>query len=185
MRNLKNLPNILSVIRIGLIPFFVVSYLNFNEDGLCIFPGLILLLSGITDFLDGYIARKYGFITYLGKILDPLADKLTQFIVCLVIGLKNNFFLSLAALYFVKELCMLIGGIWLTKKDIKIAGSKWWGKLGTGMFYMVMLIVILFPNLPELVAAWLCIGLMGFILFAFVMYIPEFIKLLGGKKIEE
>ncbi|MBQ5320883.1 MAG: CDP-alcohol phosphatidyltransferase family protein [Oscillospiraceae bacterium] len=186
MKNFKNLPNILSVVRIILIPFFVVSYLNFSEEGLYLLPGFILLLSGFTDFLDGYIARKYGFITYLGKILDPLADKLTQFTVCLVIGFRNSFFLYLAGLYFIKELCMLIGGIWLTKKDIKIAGSKWWGKLGTGMFYAVMLIVILFPTLPEIVSDWLCIGLMVVIVFAFVMYIPEFIKLLGvNKKIEE
>lgn len=186
MKKLKNLPNILSVIRIALIPCFVGSYLSFEGKGAALWPGLILFVSGFTDFLDGYIARKYHFETYLGKILDPVADKLTQFVVCLVIGFKNAFFFYLAALYFVKEFCMLIGGIWLTKRDVKIAGSKWWGKLATGLFYAVMLIVILFPTLPETVLDYMCFGLMAVILFAFVMYIPEFVKLLGSnKKVEE
>lgn len=182
MKGLKNLPNILSVIRIILIPIFVVAYLSYDGDGFYVLPAAILLASGFTDFLDGFIARKYHFESYLGKILDPLADKLTQFTVCLSVGIKINLFLYLAGLYFIKELCMLAGGIWLTRNNIKIIGSKWWGKVGTGLFYAVMFVVILFPNLSENVKLYLCLAMMIIIVCVLILYIPEFIKLINSKK---
>lgn len=177
MSAFKNIPNILSVIRILLIPFFMTSYLSYEGSGVYFLPAAILLASGLTDFLDGFIARRFHLESYLGKILDPLADKLTQFTVCLAVGLEVKVFLCLATLYFVKEFCMMIAGILLTHKKIKIAGSKWWGKVGTGVFYAVMLVVVLFPNLSDNVKFYLCGAMMAMIIMIFVLYIPEYIKL--------
>jgi cardiolipin synthase len=178
MSAFKNIPNILSVIRILLIPIFITAYFSYDGSGVYFLPAAILLASGLTDFLDGFIARKYHLESYLGRILDPLADKLTQFTVCLVVGLEVKVFLYLAALYFIKEFCMMIAGILLTHKKIKIAGSKWWGKVGTGVFYAVMLVVVLFPNLSGNVKFYLCAAMMAMIITIFILYIPEYLKLI-------
>lgn len=182
MKSLRHIPNILSVIRILMIPFFAVSYLNFSGDGVCTLPAAILIASGITDFLDGFIARKFHFESYIGRILDPLGDKLTQFFVCFFVGFKVKFFLIAAALYAVKEIIMLIAGIILTKKDIKIISSKWWGKVATGVFYVVLTTVIFFPTMNEALKSILSVLLMATVLFAFFMYIPEFKKLIQANK---
>ena len=89
-KDFVSIPNILSYIRILLIPVFAYCYLTANTDGDYYFAAVILLFSGLTDMADGMIARKFGMITYLGKILDPLADKLTQatVAVCLAIRVK-------------------------------------------------------------------------------------------------
>ncbi len=185
MSAFKNLPNILSVIRILLIPVFVIAYFSYEGTGVYFLPAAILLASGLTDFLDGFIARKYHLESYLGKILDPLADKLTQFTVCLVVGFEVKVFLCLAALYFVKEFCMMIAGILLTHKNIKISGSKWWGKVGTGVFYAVMFVVVLFPNLSDNVKFYLCGAMMTMIIMVFILYIPEYFKLVRSNKVSE
>ena len=181
MRSLKNLPNILSVIRIVLIPFFATAYLGYVGEGPYFLPASILIVSGITDVLDGFIARKFHFETKLGKIIDPLADKLTQFVVCLCIGFKVPIFFWLAAIYFVKEICMLIGGLLLTRNKVEIAPSKWWGKAGTALFYAVMCVVVLFPNLSENIKFYLCVGMMAIIICVFILYVPEFKKLINSK----
>jgi cardiolipin synthase len=174
-------------VRIILIPIFI--YLYFAHDGsiIAVWPTLILLLSGFTDWLDGFIARKYKFVTYVGKILDPAADKLTQFSVCLAVGIKNPFFLIVAAAYFIKELTMLIGGLLLTKKKIKIAGAKWFGKFGTAAFYAIMLLVLLFPNMDDELSLTLCVVLLAILIFVCIMYVPVFFELVknGGEKEEE
>ncbi len=181
MKSLKNLPNILSVIRIFLIPFFAAAYLGYEDEGYYFLPASILIVSGLTDAFDGFIARKFHFETKFGKIIDPLADKLTQFVVCLCIGLKNPVFICLAAVYFLKEVCMLIGGLLLTRRKIEIVSSKWWGKVGTALFYAVMCVVVFFPNLSVNIKLYLCIGMAAIITCVFVLYIPEFIKLLKSK----
>ena len=67
------IPNILSCFRIVLIPVFIVCYLNTPAEGIALWPVLILMLSGLTDVLDGFIARRFNMISDLGKMLDPVA----------------------------------------------------------------------------------------------------------------
>ena len=70
-----NLPNKLSILRIVMVPLFVVAYFLPFEWTPFVALG-IFALAAITDFLDGYIARKYNLVTNLGKLLDPIADKI-------------------------------------------------------------------------------------------------------------
>ncbi|WP_312644775.1 CDP-alcohol phosphatidyltransferase family protein [Hydrogenoanaerobacterium sp.] len=172
-----NIPNMLSVFRIALIPVFGYVYLNANEQPWFYIAALILLISGITDFLDGVIARKFNMITQLGKILDPLADKLTQAAVCILLGVRYPEFWVILALFIIKELIMLAAGLKLYRRDKRLDGSKWFGKLYTVVFYVVMLMIIGFPNLKTQLVFGLLVVMAMFMLFAFLMYIPVFIKL--------
>ncbi len=176
-----NLPNCLSIIRIALIPLFVVAYLKETGD-YHIWSALILLLSGLTDWLDGYIARKYHKITYLGKILDPAADKLTMATVCIVMAFSYPPFIFLAVLYVVKELFMIIGGLLLIKQGKQLAGAKWFGKIATAVLYAVMFIMVFVREIPFPLEIVLLCAASAVVIFAFVMYVPVFFAIQKGRE---
>jgi len=172
-----NIPNLLSLIRVLLIPFFCVVYLNAKNQTMFLFAALILLVSALTDILDGYIARKYHKITELGKLLDPLADKLTQGAVCICLSIVNKKLTFLLALFMIKELLMVAGGLKLMKQGAVIPGSKWFGKLATTVFYIVMLVIVFFYQIPD---SWLFALISiaaAFMLLAFILYIPQYITI--------
>lgn len=167
----KHIPNILSAFRIVLIPVFVWLMLT-NRP----LPAAgVLLLSGITDFLDGMLARKFGWITPLGKVLDPVADKLTMVTVCIIMAVKLYHYWVFFALILFKDLVMLILGGGLVRKGVKLEGARWFGKVVTFMFYAVMLIILFFPTLPEWVKLALLVLTTVCAWAAGVMYIPEYI----------
>lgn len=129
----KHVPNILTVIRFILIPLILV--LIFQENYIWAF--IILTLSGITDILDGYIARKFNFVSDFGKLMDPLADKLTQISILVSLCIKEIVPIWMIVIIFLKELIMICGASFLYKKDL-IFSSKWWGKLATVIFYIAI-----------------------------------------------
>lgn len=179
---LWNIPNMLCLLRIAMIPFIVITYLTSDSLSGYIVTGVLILLSGATDAIDGYVARKYNMVTDLGKVLDPLADKLTQTSLAIVIAIKMPAFRFILLIFVVKELIMICGGFFLYKKNIKMNSSKWFGKVATVVFYASMVLVVLIP--PEYTTAQLIILSIaaGFMVFAFVMYIPEFFKLKNSNK---
>lgn len=168
---MRHIPNILSSFRIALIPVFVWQMLWGNS----IVAGIILIVSGITDLLDGFLARTYNWVTTVGKILDPFADKLTQVTVCVVLAIKLPQYLIFFALLLIKDFVMLLLGSWLYKKKVKIEGARWFGKVVTTLFYIIIVAVIMFPELP----VWAIIVMLSVItICAFVagsMYIPQFL----------
>lgn len=176
-----SIPNILSIFRILLIPVFVVTFLLYGDEN-SIIPALILLLSGLTDMADGFIARKYDMITDLGKILDPLADKLTLFFVCLTLSTKYPSLLVLTGVFFVKEMLMLIGGIVVFKKGGKIQSSKWFGKMATALMYCTLILVIVATELTDVSQHVLIIAMIIVLIFALIMYIPTYVKIKRDQK---
>jgi len=181
------IPNILSCIRVVMIPLFVWRYLTAQSEGAYVFAAGILVASGLTDMLDGYIARKYNMITPVGRLLDPLADKLTQAAVCICLTIRIPGLFFIAILFVVKEVVMLLAGykLYRTVQLEDIPGSKWFGKLYTIVFYGMMIIVIGSPRLGTETVAWMLIALGVFMVFAFVMYIPEFYKVRKKRKTEK
>ncbi len=172
------IPNILSLFRIFLIPLFLIVYLTQDNQPYFMISALILLVSGITDVLDGYIARKYKMTSELGKILDPLADKMTQIAILAALVIKHPQLLWVVAIYLAKELTMLIGGLIILRKNIPMASSKWFGKIGTLLFYVATFVVIAFPNLLSENAIFMLIGAVTlYMLFTLAMYIPVFFRL--------
>ena len=168
-----SIPNVLSVFRLILIPVFILTFFSTLRSRM-ILAALILILSGLTDILDGMIARNFNLITELGKILDPVADKLTQATVCVCLFLDGIFPLWLLLLFIAKEGLMLAGGATMLKKDKKVSSSKWYGKLATVVFYIVMISVIAF-NPPYAIAFSLIVVALAFMLFAFGMYLRDYL----------
>ena len=168
---MKNIPNILSVTRIGLLPFFVWQ-MNLGNT---VAAGIILLISGFTDTLDGYLARRFNWITDVGKVLDPVADKLTQATISITLLLRLRSYWPFFAILLIKDFIMMVLGGWLIKKKIRIEGSKWFGKLSTLVFYGAMILIVFFPGMQGWLVTLLITASVICALIAAALYIPEFI----------
>lgn len=129
----KHVPNILTIIRFFLIPV-IISYL-LKGDYIASF--IFLTISGLTDVLDGFIARKFNFITNFGKLIDPLADKATQISVLSVLAIQNVIPLWILIIVVLKEFAMISGASFLYGKEF-VVSSKWYGKLSTVLFYVAI-----------------------------------------------
>ncbi len=137
MKNFKKLcrhiPNALTILRFILIPFIV--YYIAKEQYVDAF--IYLTISGITDVLDGIIARKFNFITNFGKLIDPLADKATQISILVTLSLKNIIPIWILVIVFLKEFVMVSGASFLYGKEL-VVSSRWYGKLSTVLFYIAI-----------------------------------------------
>ena len=176
------IPNLLSIFRLVLLPVFVICFftLDVKYRFVC---AIIMVVSGLTDIVDGYVARKYHMETQLGRILDPLADKLTLFVVTLTLAIAGyNKLYILAVILFIKELLMLLGGILFAKKynNNKVEPSKWYGKLATAVLYITlfaMLLIKMDKTTEFILAIIMCLAA----IFAFLMYGKVFLKMRRNK----
>ncbi len=147
---LKHIPNALTILRFILIPFIIIAC----AQGQYILTIIILTISGLTDILDGTIARKFNLITDFGKLMDPLADKATQITLLTTLFLKGIIPIWIVAIVILKEFCMVSGASFLYGKEL-VVSSKWYGKLATVLFYMAMVISLFLENLGETIPAGL------------------------------
>lgn len=148
-RDWFTIPNILSYFRLILIPFFVIAYMSAESQSEFVYATGVLILSGLTDAVDGFIARRFNQGTKIGQLLDPVADKLTQVAVVAVLMLRWPAFIFLFILFLVKETYMFVENIRLYKKQKTLDGSIWPGKIATIVFYFTMFIAVFFPTLSE------------------------------------
>ncbi|MBQ2676504.1 MAG: CDP-alcohol phosphatidyltransferase family protein [Clostridia bacterium] len=144
------IPNALSVVRILLIPLF--AYLYFK--GHYALAAIVLTISGLTDVVDGFIARTFNMISTLGKILDPFADKLTQLVVVLCLAIRHKILIPLLIVFYAKELLMLSGSAKLLKSGTRPSEAKWWGKLSTVVIYVLLMLVLISDIWPTLLPVW-------------------------------
>ncbi len=185
-----NLPNILTLFRIILAPIFCVLYFE-NFKNHYIYASAVLLISGATDVIDGFIARHFNLITTLGKVLDPIADKLTQavIIVCLTINHyddKNSILVYLLILLFAKEFTMLLGALALFKSGTRPSESKWFGKLSTVMIYVLFVSILLQDILTEKYISVTVVNIIAIItgiclVFSLFNYYPIFKEIQNGE----
>ncbi len=129
----KHVPNILTIIRFLLIP--VIIFFAFQDNYVATI--IVLTLSGLTDILDGYIARKFNFITDFGKLMDPLADKATQIALLGTLTIQKIIPLWIIVIVLIKEFLMISGASFLYGKEL-VVSSKWYGKLATVLFYIAI-----------------------------------------------
>ena len=143
------IPNLLSFFRLCLIPVFMWMYCVEKNY---LWTGIILILSGLTDTVDGIIARKFNMISDLGKVLDPIADKLTQ--AAMLFCLLTRFPLMIAplALMVVKEFFMGVTGLLVIQKTGKVFGADWHGKVNTWLLYAMMILHVFWYNIPDTVS---------------------------------
>lgn len=182
----KNLtvPNLISVIRIIIIPFFAYFYLR---DYLII-AALLLVLSGLSDMFDGLIARKFDQVTDLGKLLDPLADKLTQGVVAICLAVTIPQLRVILAVFIVKECVMLAGGIFLLKRKKRPAAAQWYGKVSTVLFYFSVTVIVVMhtflnveARLFDIVSVVLLTVTAMFMLYSLIRYILLFREIMSSK----
>ena len=174
-KDIFSIPNILSFVRILLIPIFVWLYVTAGTSGEYYLAAAVVVASGITDFLDGQIARRCNMITEFGKFLDPLADKLTQG------AINYPLMWILLAIWLLKDGFMAIMGLVLLKtKQTKLDGARWYGKVCTAIIYIAVLALLFFPGVfPEGSPAsslliLICIGVM---LLSGILYSIALIKM--------
>lgn len=176
-KEIFSIPNLLSMVRLLLIPVFVIIYLTADSDFDYHMAALVILLSGLTDFADGQIARRCNMITDFGKVLDPIADKLTQAAIVFCLMFRYQWMVLLVILLVVKELFMGICGLLLLRRGKKLDGAKWFGKLSTAVFYVAMFVLIVFVSLPIAVVNSLIAVAGAFLLLSFVLYVPVYVRM--------
>jgi cardiolipin synthase len=159
-----------------------MTYIHAVEPKDYYFSALIILISGITDFADGFIARKYHMITEFGKLIDPIADKLTQAAVVLSLTFRFKGMLILTIILVIKELFMFFCGLLLLRRNRKLDGAKWFGKISTAVFYALMFILIAIPTLSLTIVDSLMIIIGFFLLLSFTLYTLLFIKMFRESK---
>ena len=177
MANVKRIPNALSLLRLLLIPIIVWEFCVLKNRILTI---TLLLVSGLTDIVDGVIARKFNMVSDVGKLLDPIADKLTQLAVffCLMFDFYRNdynlkliMFITMIVVLIIKEVVQGISGIVLTKRCQKIFCASWWGKVSAGTIYLTVVLHLIWSNLNLVVSVISVSVTIAFMIFATVMYL--------------
>lgn len=165
------IPNLLSLFRIALIPVYVAVYLRATTQSQYFLAGMILTVSCLTDMADGIIARKFQKITNVGKILDPLADKLTQLTLILSLSAKYTVLYPILALFLAKEVFQCCALLVFAHRGKVLPGALWAGKLCTTGLFVSLIFLVLFPELSSKTVLILTVADTLFLLYAFGSYL--------------
>lgn len=165
------IPNMLSLFRLVLIPVYISIYLNAQDVYDYYLAGGILVVSCLTDLIDGKIARHFNMISTLGKILDPIADKLTQFTLIICLSIRYPIMRYVTVLFFFKELFQGIVGLVNLRRGKMLPGALMAGKVCTTVLFISLILLVLFPQLSETVVNSIALIDTGFLLFSFVCYV--------------
>ena len=165
-RELWSIPNILSYLRIILIPVFCWLYLQKEY----VWAAIVVIASGVTDCLDGQIARRCNMITEFGKFIDPVADKLTHAALALCLAIRYPIMWAMFALMVIKEGYMAIAGLVFLRRGQKLEGAMWFGKVSTTIVFIGMCALFLFPNLSLTAVNIIAYVMMVALLFSFIKY---------------
>lgn len=173
-KDVFTIPNILSLFRIFLIPVYISVYLEAEEMRDYFLAGGILAVSCLTDLVDGKIARHFNMISTLGKFLDPLADKLTQFSLIICLSITHPVLRFVMVLFFIKEVFQLIFALVHYRQGKMLPGALMAGKVCTTILFISLILLVLFPWLNETVVN--CIALLDtcFLIFAFIRYVMAY-----------
>ncbi len=184
--SIVTIPNMLSIFRLCLIPFITTTY----SKEYYATATLLLVLSGLTDCLDGYIARRFHQISDFGKLIDPLADKLTMASVVFALLLHHPQLWVTMAVLLIKESGTLVGAYVLYKKGTRPSESKLFGKLSTFMLYFILFIIMIADVIESYLQVmllkdwliWIMVGLTCLcMILAIFQYLPIFFAIKNGK----
>lgn len=170
------IPNLLSLFRLILIPVYVLIYLNATTPAHYYISGSILAVSCLTDLIDGKIARHFNMVTTVGKVLDPLADKATQFTLILCLAIRYPILWLIVALFVVKESFQLIAGLLTLRQGKMLTGALFSGKLCTMVLFISLTLLVLCPEMERITVMIISIIDGLFMLYAFVDYIWTYCK---------
>ena len=156
-KDIFTIPNMLSVFRLLLIPVYVAIYLNAQNQTDHLIAGSILAVSCLTDMIDGQIARHFNMISTTGKVLDPLADKLTQFTMIVCLAIKYPVLIPMIVLFVIKELFQLIAGYINMRKGQMLTGALITGKICTAVLFISLIVMVIVPRIADVYVLWIMI----------------------------
>lgn len=176
-----NVPNLLSLLRLAMVPLFAAAFFQPGPTARYWAAG-IYALAFVTDIADGWIARHFNQVTRLGRILDPLADKLMTFTVIICITVADIIPVWAVVIFFLKEAAMGIGALSLYRKVDDVISANWLGKTSTGVFFVVCAALVLFPGIPAPWAAGLIAFALALTIAAFFGYLRQYLTVAGRRK---
>ena len=182
-KELLTIPNMLSLFRLVLIPIYIIIYLNASEPADYFLAAAILAVSCITDLVDGKIARHFNMISNVGKILDPVADKATQFALIVCLTIRYPVLLTMVVLFVIKEGFQLIAGLLTLRKGKMLDGALLSGKICTTVLFISLIVMVLLPDMGTKII-YIIMGIdCVFMLVSFVDYARTYYT--HGAKIQD
>lgn len=172
-QDVLTIPNLLTLIRLILIPVFVYQYVVCENY---LVTAVILLVSGLTDVADGLIARHFHMISDLGKMLDPVADKLTQLAMLVCLVRRFPLMLLPVVLLVIKELAVGISSLVVVKRTKVVKGAVWHGKVTTVLLYMMMVLHLFWYDIPQTMSDLSIIVCVAMMLVSFGLYILKNVR---------
>jgi len=169
----ENIPNYITLFRLFLVPVYIIVFF-WDYPTTMIYSGIIYIVAGISDVIDGYLARKNNWVSNIGKLFDPLADKLMAIaaLVCLVI--KERITVWIVAILLLKEIVMILGAAFILKKGKVYVKSSWYGKAATVALFLLVFTVSFFPGIEKAAIDIMCNFVIAIMVYAFVMYFIEY-----------
>lgn len=169
-RELFSIPNLLSLFRLVLIPVYIYIYLTATQPQHYYIAGAILAVSCLTDMVDGKIARRFNMITTVGKVLDPLADKMTQLALTICLSTHYPVLYPVLVLFLIKEFFQLFAAIINYKRGKALDGALMAGKICTTVLFISLILLVLFPDLKPGIVDTIAIIDGIFLTVAFIQY---------------
>ena len=173
-KEICTIPNLLSLFRLVLIPVYVIIYLNAVSATDYYLAAGILAVSCLTDLIDGKVARHFNMISSLGKILDPLADKATQFTLIMCLTMRYPLLWYLVGLFIVKESFQLIAGGINLRRGIMLKGALIGGKVCTTVLFISLILMVMLPGLETRTVNIIILTDGIFMLIAFADYVTAY-----------
>ena len=170
-KEICTIPNLLSFFRLTLIPVYLNLYLNAQTTRDYTMSAVVLGVSCMTDMVDGKIARKFNMISHVGKVLDPLADKLTQLALLLCLYARSKLLRFLLVVFLIKEFWQLFVMIAAMRRGKALNGALMSGKISTTVLFVSLILMVLLPDLPAPLVSAISLVCLVFLLFAFGDYI--------------
>ena len=170
-KEILTIPNLLSLFRLALLPVYVYIYLSATETYQYVIAGSIMAVSCFTDMIDGKIARRYNMISNLGKILDPFADKVTQFTLTLCLSVRYPVLNPVLILFVVKEFFQAVAGLVNLRRGKMLPGALMAGKVCTTVLFVSLIALVLFPQMNPVFVDIIAAVDGIFLLFSFISYI--------------
>lgn len=177
-KEIVSVPNMLSLFRLLLIPVYVIIYLNATQGWEYFLAAFILAVSCLTDMIDGQIARRFNMVTNLGKLLDPLADKMTQLTLTVCLSIKFPALRGVLVLFVIKEVFQVCVTFIMFRQGKILPGSLFAGKICTTVLFLSLIMLVLMPNLDLQIVNSIAIIDITFLAYAFICYALAFF----GKK---
>jgi len=173
-KEIWSIPNLLSLFRIAMIPVYMRIYMNAQTPKDYTTAGVILAVSCLTDMVDGKIARRFNMITNLGKVLDPLADKLTQLSLIVCLGSRRRALRYLLVIFLIKEFWQLFVMLSTLRRGKALNGALMSGKVSTTVLFTSLGLMFIFPGMSDRTANIITLICFVFLMYAFADYVNAY-----------